>query len=54
MSELVPHATITEISLELDHLMNIYEVEVSDGTYEYDYEFNAADGNVISCEKTRI
>ncbi|MDO4924266.1 MAG: PepSY domain-containing protein [Turicibacter sp.] len=54
VSELVPHATITEISLELDHLMNIYEVEVSDGTYEYDYEFNAADGNVISCEKTRI
>ena len=54
VSELVPHATITEISLELDHLMNIYEVEVSDGTYEYDYELNAADGNVISCEKTRI
>lgn len=41
------------LELDRDDGMEIYEIEFNAGGYEYEYEINAATGEVIKCEKER-
>lgn len=47
----VPGATITEIKLERDNGIYVYEGEARKGSYEYSFEINASSGVIIEWEK---
>ena len=45
--------TVTEIELDEDDGRVIYEIEIKDGKYEYDFDIDAISGEVLKFEKDR-
>ena len=44
---------ITEIELDKEHGVMVYEGEMVDSKYEYDFEINATTGKIIEWERER-
>ena len=45
--------TVTDIELDNEDGRVIYEIEINDGTYEYDFDIDAISGKVLKFEKDR-
>lgn len=45
--------TVTDIELDKEDGRVIYEIEIKDGTYEYDFDIDAISGEVLKFEKDR-
>lgn len=45
--------TVTDFELDDDDDRQVYEIEIEDGTYEYDFEIDAFTGEVLKFEKDR-
>ena len=45
--------TVTNIELDKDDGRVIYEIEIKDGKYEYDFDIDAISGKVLKFEKDR-
>ena len=45
--------TVTEIELDEDDGRVIYEIEIKDGKYDYDFDIDAISGEVLKFEKDR-
>ncbi|WP_318614839.1 PepSY domain-containing protein [Sporosarcina sp. YIM B06819] len=43
--------TVTKVELDNEDGRVVYEVEIKDGTYEYDFEIDAVSGKVLKFEK---
>lgn len=52
--EIVPNGTIVSIELDSDENIPYYDVKVTDGEFEYEYEINAKDSSIITQSKERI
>ena len=49
--EIVPNGTIVEVDFDKEDVVPNYDVKVTDGEYEYEYEINAKDGSIITESK---
>lgn len=49
--EQVPTGEITEFAYESDEYIPNYDISISDGTYEYDFEIHAMTGEILRSEK---
>lgn len=45
--------TVTDFELDNDDGRQVYEIEIEDGTYEYDFDIDAFTGEVLKFEKDR-
>ena len=45
--------TVTEVELDSDDGRKHYDIEIKDGTYEYDFEIDAITGKILEFEKDR-
>ncbi|MBO0586740.1 PepSY domain-containing protein [Sporosarcina sp. E16_8] len=45
--------TVTEVELDEDNGRVIYEIEIRDGKYDYDFDIDAISGEVLKFEKER-
>lgn len=43
--------TVTEIGLDNEDGIVVYEIEITDGTYEYDFDIDATSGKVLKFEQ---
>ena len=50
----VANGVITKFKYDLDYYIPNYDIEVSDGTTEYEFEISAVDGSIISREVEKI
>lgn len=50
----VAEGNVLKISLDYDDSIPTYDIKVTDGVYDYEFEINANDGTIISQEKEAL